>query len=81
MMVGQELNTEQHSLVSGQLSQRVLCLTVVFWPTSGFKLLPETYVVLIYAFMNLDVESGPDLETASSLLESMKVPLRHAVPS
>lgn len=32
-------------------------------------------MVLIYAFMNLgnDDDSGPDLETASSLLESMKV--------
>ena len=44
-------------------------------PIPGFQLLPETYVVLIYAFMNLGNEdsSGPDLETASSLLESMKV--------
>ena len=44
-------------------------------PLSGFQLLPETYVVLIYAFMNLAGEdaSGADFETASSLLESMKV--------
>ena len=42
---------------------------------SGFQLLPETYVVLIYAFLNLAGEdkSGADLDTASSLLESMKV--------
>ena len=37
----------------------------------GFRLLPETYVVLIYAFLNL--EDGPDVETAVSLLQSMKV--------
>ncbi len=42
----------------------------------GFKLLPETFVVLIYAFVNLDGEEGggePDVETASSLVDSMKV--------
>ena len=44
----------------------------------GFQLLPETYVVLIYAFLNLEAQdgvesAGPDLETAYSLLESMKV--------
>ncbi|KAG1675606.1 hypothetical protein FOA52_014194 [Chlamydomonas sp. UWO 241] len=37
---------------------------------AGFKLLPETYVVLIYAFLNL--ETGPDVPTAMSLLESLK---------
>lgn len=37
---------------------------------AGFKLLPETFVVLIYAFLNQ--EDGADLETAMSLLESMR---------
>ncbi|GAX74653.1 hypothetical protein CEUSTIGMA_g2101.t1 [Chlamydomonas eustigma] len=38
---------------------------------AGFKLLPETFVVLIYSFLNLE-DADPDLETATSLLESMK---------
>ncbi len=37
---------------------------------AGFKLLPETFVVLIYAFLNQD--DGPDLDTAMSLMESMR---------
>lgn len=33
------------------------------------QLLPETYVILIYAFVNLP--GGPDVEQTKALLESM----------